>query len=146
MLENGMWSAPQNLGYPINTPADELYYKLLPDGFRAYMASTRDEGSAGDFDIYMITFLGDEKQLMPVYDVEPLALTLENFQPLAPEGMIKLKTLKQTIVKGTILDDFSSEPISSMIEITDNKTNTLIDTIKTPASGNYMISLPSGRN
>ena len=33
-----------------------------------------------------------------------------------------------------------------MIEITDNKTNTLIDTIKTPASGNYMISLPSGRN
>ena len=146
VLVNGKWSPAENMGYPVNTPADELYFKILPDGYRAYMASNRDESSFGDYDIYMITFLGEEKQLIPVFDVETISAKLIKPDFLNPEVMIKLKTLKQTIVKGTILDDFTSEPVSCTIEITDNKTNTIIDTIITPATGNYMISLPSGRN
>ncbi len=144
--EDGKWGPPENLGYPINTPADELYFKILPEGNKAYMASTRDEG-IGDYDIFMITFLGPEKPLQPIFDVDlPAFLITKPEKILQPEEMIKLKTLKQTIVKGTISDDFSSEPISAVIEIIDNKTNTIINTIKASPTGNYMISLPSGKN
>ncbi len=36
--DNGTWSEPQNLGYPINTASDDLFYVPLGDGTLAYMA------------------------------------------------------------------------------------------------------------
>jgi hypothetical protein len=47
------WSEPKNLGYPINTTDDDLFYVLSPDGKRAYFSSAR-KGGNGDQDIYMI--------------------------------------------------------------------------------------------
>ncbi|HAN00260.1 MAG TPA: hypothetical protein DCQ26_16825 [Marinilabiliales bacterium] len=38
MNENGSWSEPQNLGYPINTAADDIFYVPSGDGTVAYMA------------------------------------------------------------------------------------------------------------
>ena len=47
------WSEPKNLGYPINTTDDDLFYILSPDGKRAYFSSAR-KGGNGDQDIYMV--------------------------------------------------------------------------------------------
>lgn len=44
----------ENLGYPINTFADETYISWSADGLRAYFASVR-EGGMGEEDIYMLT-------------------------------------------------------------------------------------------
>ncbi|MEO6883722.1 MAG: hypothetical protein ABI199_06835 [Bacteroidia bacterium] len=49
------WSKPQNMGYPINTPDDEVYYVVSPDGKRAYYSSDK-AGGYGEKDIYMINF------------------------------------------------------------------------------------------
>ncbi len=48
------WSEPENLGYPINTPDNDIYYTSTRDGKRAYYSSVREDGLGYD-DIYMIT-------------------------------------------------------------------------------------------
>ena len=51
MDEKGIWSKPENLGYPINTKYDENSLMVSPDGEIAFFASDR-EGGYGDLDIY----------------------------------------------------------------------------------------------
>jgi len=47
------WNKPVNLGYPVNTPNDDIYYTISPDGERAYFSSVRKGGMGGQ-DIYMV--------------------------------------------------------------------------------------------
>ncbi|WMJ73083.1 hypothetical protein RCC89_07905 [Cytophagaceae bacterium ABcell3] len=49
--ETGEWSTPVNVGYPINTPHDDVYFSWSADGTTAYFSSYR-ENSEGDIDIY----------------------------------------------------------------------------------------------
>jgi len=42
--DNGTWSEPQNLGYPINSTADDLFYLPMGDGTSAYMARIPEGG------------------------------------------------------------------------------------------------------
>jgi hypothetical protein len=58
VLENGKWSEPVNIGYPINTPDNDVSYVLSASGKHGYYASARD-GSFGERDIFMISFLED---------------------------------------------------------------------------------------
>lgn len=55
------WSAPQNMGYPINTPDHDIYFIPSTDGDEAFYSSVRDD-SYGNSDIYVLTIphtLGD---------------------------------------------------------------------------------------
>lgn len=49
--ENGEWTKPVNLGYPINTSKDENSFHVTANGERALFASER-EGGYGDLDLY----------------------------------------------------------------------------------------------
>lgn len=51
--ENGEWSNPVNIGYPINTSDDDVFFVTSADGRRAYYSSVRNTGF-GEKDIYMI--------------------------------------------------------------------------------------------
>jgi outer membrane protein OmpA-like peptidoglycan-associated protein/tetratricopeptide (TPR) repeat protein len=62
-LENGAWSSPENLGYPINTPDDELFYITDESGTCGYYSAIR-EGGHGSKDIFKVIFLGSEKELV----------------------------------------------------------------------------------
>lgn len=55
------WEKPKNLGYPVNTVDDEVYFHPTADGQRGYLASVREEG-LGFTDIYMVTHVGDLKK------------------------------------------------------------------------------------
>lgn len=65
MSENGDWQEPVNVGFPVNSPDDDVFYVVSPDKTKAYYSSYK-EGGVGEKDNYMITFL-DQKQ-------EPLTL------------------------------------------------------------------------
>lgn len=54
--EDGSWSKPKNLGYPINTTDDEVFYHLTADEKKAYFSSTRKD-SYGGKDIYVMNLL-----------------------------------------------------------------------------------------
>lgn len=51
--EFGTWTLPENLGYPINTVEDDIFYVPAPEGKRVYLSSFRP-GGIGDNDIYII--------------------------------------------------------------------------------------------
>ncbi len=48
------WTNIVNLGYPINTPDDDIYFTGTKDGKRGYFASVRENGM-GYTDIYMVS-------------------------------------------------------------------------------------------
>jgi outer membrane protein OmpA-like peptidoglycan-associated protein len=48
--ENGNWGKPVNLGYPINTDADEIGFFVSTDGKKGYFASNKF--GTGGYDIY----------------------------------------------------------------------------------------------
>lgn len=51
LQDDSTWSDPVNLGVPINSPGDDIYYVVDNDGISAYMSSSR-MGGYGDMDIY----------------------------------------------------------------------------------------------
>ncbi len=55
----GGYSEPVNLGYPINTPADDIFFSIEPQGKQAYFSSDR-KGGYGLQDIYTVHLNLDE--------------------------------------------------------------------------------------
>ncbi len=70
------WSEPVNLGYPINTPDDDIYFVSTKDGKRAYYSSIREDGM-GYTDIYMITIPEGIKNTDPVVAKTPVEPPVE---------------------------------------------------------------------
>lgn len=58
-LSDTTWSSPVNMGYPINTTSDDIYFTMTSRYNRGYYSSGRLEGK-GDMDLYRITF-SDER-------------------------------------------------------------------------------------
>ncbi len=44
-FDNGKWSKPVNLGYPINTPGDDIYFTITADNKIGYYASNKEEAT-----------------------------------------------------------------------------------------------------
>jgi tetratricopeptide (TPR) repeat protein len=53
---NGLWSEPENLGYPINTPDDDIFFMPTDGGKAGYYSKFKDTGGFGKEDIYKVTF------------------------------------------------------------------------------------------
>jgi outer membrane protein OmpA-like peptidoglycan-associated protein len=51
---NGNWNKPENLGFPVNSPYDDLFY--ISSNKNSYLSSDR-QGGDGESDIYSITRL-----------------------------------------------------------------------------------------
>ncbi len=62
----GGWSIPQNMGYPVNTTGDDVFYLPTIDNKRAYYSSFA-EGTYGDKDIYMLTLPENEESKLTVF-------------------------------------------------------------------------------
>lgn len=60
--DDGSWSEPENLGYPLNTTDDDLFYVPLSDGSILYKTDFRKEG-LGKEDIYRIEILDEEPEV-----------------------------------------------------------------------------------
>ena len=60
------WSAPENMGYPINTVDDDLFFSPTVNGKRAYFSSYRSEGT-GDYDIYRMNLIAQDEADLAVY-------------------------------------------------------------------------------
>lgn len=72
--ENNNWSNPINLGYPINSTGDDIYYTTTVDGLKGYLSSFR-KGGHGEKDIYEI--LNDYLGNNPVSSIRGKLFTTE---------------------------------------------------------------------
>ncbi|MCO6500825.1 MAG: OmpA family protein [Vicingus serpentipes] len=114
--ENGKWSEPENIGYPINTAGDDVCFVLTASGKYGYYASAKPEGK-GKRDIYRITFLDQENK--------PKLTLLK--------GIVSdRKTRKKLAATIEIYDNDNKEAIGTF------ESNS--------ATGKFMVSLPAGRN
>ncbi|MBW6499142.1 MAG: OmpA family protein [Bacteroidales bacterium] len=142
---NGRWNEPVNLGYPINSPANDLFFRPTSDGETAYFSSLRAGGQGGS-DLYKVTFMGPEKPVINQMQNEPIAsrarpnmgIFLDQTTPPIPP---------MTLLRGRVLNDETGEPLLANLELYDNEQEELLATFATnPETGAYFISLPGGKN
>jgi len=60
MNDNGTWSKPKNLGYPINSPDDEVGFFVSTDGSKGFFASNKYNGKGG-WDLYSFNLYEDAR-------------------------------------------------------------------------------------
>jgi len=146
VFENGKWSAPENLGWPINTPDDDVFFVISASGRHGYYSSFRDDG-LGSKDIYQITFLGAEKQPALSQEDQLLASRIQPVKETQLAPPVAIATAQVTILKGVVTDEASKQPLEATIDVVDNSRNELIASFRSNAqSGRYLVSLPSGVN
>ena len=115
-LAENVWENPINIGYPINTPDDDLFYVTSPDGKRGYYSSSSRPEGYGEKDIYMIS--------IPERKEEPLVL-------------IRGK------IKGKAGNELSS---NLGIIATNNVTGAVVGTYRPLKDGSFTIIIPPGSN
>lgn len=143
-LENGVWTKPENIGYPVNTPNDEIYFVVTKDGKYAYYSSARTDGLGGQ-DLYKITLLGPQKMFVFYID-EQLTENVDLLIDPKAKAM-EIEEAKVTIVKGLVLDAENKQPIYATIELSDVEANELLATFTSDSlNGDYLLSLPAGKN
>ena len=114
MPEN-KWSAPVNLGYPINTISKEGTLFITADGRTAYYSSDKSD-SKGGLDIYYFELRED------------------------------VRPNKTLWVKGQVHDKKTGAGLPSAVELTDLSTKQTINHVQTDEQGNYLITLPVGKD
>lgn len=96
---DGSWSEPQNMGYPINSPADEINIFINAAGTMAYISSDKD-GGYGGLDLYSFV-LDDGLRPNPVTYIKGRVHDAFTGDPLAAHiEMIDLNT-KQLLTSTT---------------------------------------------
>jgi outer membrane protein OmpA-like peptidoglycan-associated protein/tetratricopeptide (TPR) repeat protein len=145
-LEEGKWSEPVNLGYPINSADNDVFFSISASGVHGYYSSVKTDGYGGQ-DLYLITFLGAEKPLVNNTEDNLLASLTQPVSETVIEKTVEIKDNQITIIKGKILDDITLSPVGATLEITDNAKNEVVAEFESnSATGKYLISLPSGKN
>ncbi|MDY0216588.1 MAG: OmpA family protein [Bacteroidales bacterium] len=145
-FENGIWTKPVNIGFPINTTENDVFFVISASGRRAYYSSAKDGGYGGQ-DIYVITFLGPEKLFVMNGEDNLLANKTNPIKEkfIAPAVVIEETSL--TLLKGIVVDEKTRNPILATIELYDNEKNELLASFQSNSStGRYLVSLPSGKN
>ncbi|WP_324675959.1 OmpA family protein [Hymenobacter sp. GOD-10R] len=146
VFENGKWSTPENLGWPINTPDDDVFFVISASGRHGYYSSVREDG-LGSKDIYLITFLGPEKPPVLSQEDQLLASRAQPVKETSLAPPVPIATAQVTIMKGTVTDDVTKQPLEATIDVIDNTRNQTIASFRANAqSGRYLVSLPSGVN
>ena len=165
----GKWSRPENLGEAVNTSGDESCPFMHADNETLYFNSNGLKGY-GSTDLfftkkisdsswleaenlgYPINTIDDEGSLIVAADAKTAyyasdksdgkgGLDLYTFQ--LREDIRPLKTLW---VKGKVFDKKTLAGLPSSVELTDIKSRNVISKLQTDEDGNYLITLPEGKN
>ncbi len=168
-LPTGKWSRPENLGEAVNTSADESCPFMHADNETLYFNSNGHPGY-GMTDLFLskkvndsswtvaenlgypINTIDDQGSLIVAADAKTAyyasdgtdtkgGLDIYSFQ--LREDIRPLKTLW---VKGKVFDKKTNAGLPSAVELTDLKNGNLISKIQTDEDGNYLVTLPVGKD
>lgn len=114
--KTNLFKDTKNLGYPINSPQDDMNFRVSNTGKYGYISARRKDGF-GDLDIYRLDFL----------DVDP----------------------DYTVITGKVRSANAAKPVDSVhvfISVTDMSTGDEFGSyMPNPNSGKYVIILPPGK-
>ena len=169
--ENGVWGEPQNLGENINTPLDEKAPFIHPDGQTLYFLSMGHPG-LGNEDIFISRKQPDGTWGIPknfgypfnTDRVEgPVFVALDgktawfssnqNYEGAMGELDIysfelpeKFRPQPVTYVKAHVKDSENSTDLTANIEFIDLATGRTHTVSETDCFGDFLVTLPSGKN
>lgn len=103
LTEDGIWSEPENLGYPINSESNDLYYVLTPSSLKAYFGSDR-AGGFGAYDIYEVNYPQENKSSLITFIGNVL-----NEETRAP---IEAKIIVEDIDSSSVIGEYYSNSSS----------------------------------
>ena len=113
---SGSWTTPENLGFPVNTTANDNYFTLTADGSKGYFSSDRAGGSGGQ-DIYFLNMPESETNI---------PLTMVTGRIIGEDG-------KSVGAKIKVVDNVTSEKVKYVYD-------------PDPETGDYLIIFPPGKN
>lgn len=140
-FKDGKWTAPVNLGYPINTTDDDIYYVQSSDGQRGYYASIR-EGGFGEKDLYIVSMVTPEQKA----PADSMVVTVgDSLTKIAPDSLTQnneeeSKNFKPITIKGRVFDNESGKPLEAKITLYDENGKE-IQKVETSADGYYSFVL-----
>jgi hypothetical protein len=115
LLDNGEWSVPMNIGYPLNTTDDDVFYEPMNDGYEGYISKDQP-GGFGKQDIYRIEKYTDDHP-----------------RKFIVRGVAKI-TDPESILKDSV--KISTTNI--------RKTNQKLTSYANPGTGEYYFQIPQG--
>jgi outer membrane protein OmpA-like peptidoglycan-associated protein len=146
-VTNNTWSEPENLGYPVNTADQDAFFVISASGKHGYYMSSAQKDNKGLRDLYMITFLGPEKQMVLNNEDNLLASVAAPIKDVVIAPKVMVKEAQLTILKGVISDYLTKDLLEAEIEIVDNEADKVIATFKSNSkTGRFLVSLPAGKN
>jgi len=116
-FEDGKWSKPLNMGYPINSPDDDVFFVLTADGKNAYLSSVKEEGF-GMQDIYAIT----------------------------PFVKKRHKEFDVVVFKGIVIDKETKVKLKAKVDIVDNTTQQKMFSATVDPELGFLVTLPTGKS
>ncbi|MBC7903991.1 MAG: PD40 domain-containing protein [Gemmatimonadaceae bacterium] len=168
-MPNGKWSGPENLGAEINTMGDETCPFIHADNQTLYFTSSGHQGYGGD-DLFMVRKVANGKWSNPRNLGYPIN-TIENEGSLVitadgttayyasersdSRGGLDLYTfemrndvrpVKTLWIKGKVFDKKTKNGLPSAVELADLASKEIISKIQTDETGNYLITLPVGKD
>jgi tetratricopeptide (TPR) repeat protein len=114
-LDNGQWSKPVNIGYPVNTTGDDVFFTPVKNGEYAYYSTYDATDSYGLADIYK----------------------MEVFSDLHPRKFI-LNGIAR--IEDNLKVDFNKV----MVTLINRKTNAIVDQTSLSRDGSFSINATSG--
>jgi outer membrane protein OmpA-like peptidoglycan-associated protein/tetratricopeptide (TPR) repeat protein len=114
-VTDSTWQIAKNLGYPINTIHDEAALIVASNGSTAYYSSDANNNSKGGIDIYNFELRDD------------------------------IKATKTLWVKGKVFDKKTLQGLPSTVELFEISSKRLLNKIRTDENGNYLVTLPIGK-
>jgi outer membrane protein OmpA-like peptidoglycan-associated protein len=168
-LQNGRWSPAENLGPVVNTIGDESTPFIHADNQSLYFTSNGHSGYGGD-DLFVSRKTPDGKWTIPENLGYPIN-TIENEGSLiiAADGKTAyyasdradskggldiytfelrndIRPARTLWVRGKVFDKKTGKGLPSSVELTDLSTKNLLSKVQTDETGNYLITLPVGKD
>jgi Tol biopolymer transport system component len=122
VYEDGAWSTPVNLGYPINSPSRDGQLTLSADARYAYIASTRT-GGLGEADLYRV-------------NLKDYALLEKDFRRNRSNGL--------SILRGTIREGFEGYGMPGVEVALKDDSGNLVSSTETNDNGEYFFTTRAG--
>ena len=168
--EDGTWQEPINLGPEINTPGDESTPFIHSDNRTLYFNSSGLPGYSEKPDIFVTRKAPDGKWCKPENLGYPVnTIDDEGSLVVASDGKTAyyssdrsdtkggldiytfelrkdLRPLKTLWVKGKVYNNKTKDGLPSSVELVDVKTREMISKLQTDEEGNYLVTLPVGKD
>ncbi len=107
----GKWEKPMNIGYPINSEADDLGFFVSTDGTTGYFASNKIEGSGG-YDLYAFELYPEARPLKVLFIKGEIRD--EDDVPMA-DSKVELKNVVTEEVSNIEVDEYSGKYVATAV-------------------------------